>query len=458
MGIVLKAFDPALNRFVAIKVLPPALARGEVARRRFAREARAAATVSHEHVVSIYAVDELDGLPYLLMQFIFGESLKDRLERTGYLQLTDIVRIGMEVATGLAAAHEQGLIHRDIKPSNILLEDGVERVKITDFGLARAVDDTGLTQSGVLVGTPEYMAPEQARGEPLDHRADLFSLGSVLYAMCTGHSAFRADGAMAVLRRICEDTPRPINEINPAIPGWLVQIIAKLHCKDPADRFQSASEVAGLLRRHLAHLRQPLLVPRPRGLHADSSLERGLNLVSLICSVGVVTVGVMALIGWVTKQPLLLGVRESYIPMAPNDALMFLLLGMGLLAVSIAKDQGLKPREGYLASGSGIVGEPALRRWTREFAGVGAILVTLVCILRLVEIWAGTNFEVDSWFMRHQRGNWGRYPWARRGSSRRSPSWGRVLPWRFWLGAGMRRTESCRAGQGRGPRLPARSA
>src|SRR5208337_4858478 len=123
--------------------------------------------------------------------------------------------------------------------------DSVERVKITDFGLARAVDDTALTQSGVLAGTPEYMAPEQARSDPLDHRADLFSLGSVLYAMCTGRSPFRASGALAVLRRVCEDAPRPIKEINPDIPSWLVEIIAKLHCKDPADRFQSASEVAG---------------------------------------------------------------------------------------------------------------------------------------------------------------------------------------------------------------------
>ncbi len=154
----------------------------------------------------------------------------------------------MQTAAGLAAAHAQGLVHRDIKPANILLENGVERVKITDFGLARAADDASLTQTGVVAGTPQYMSPEQAEGKPLDHRTDLFSLGSVLYAMCTGRPPFRASGTMAVLKRVCEDTPPPIREINPEIPEWLVAIIDKLHAKEPADRFQSAAEVADAAR------------------------------------------------------------------------------------------------------------------------------------------------------------------------------------------------------------------
>src|SRR5262249_48641709 len=148
-------------------------------------EGRAAAAVSHEHIVAIHGVDEANGLPYLVMEYVSGISLQERLDRSGPLETKEILRIGMQVASGLAAAHAQGLIHRDIKPANILLENGFERVKITDFGLARAVDDASLTQSGVLAGTPMYMAPEQARGEALDHRADLFSLGSVLYALCT---------------------------------------------------------------------------------------------------------------------------------------------------------------------------------------------------------------------------------------------------------------------------------
>src|SRR5262249_6741284 len=153
-------------------------------------------------------------------------------------------------------AHAQGLIHRDVKPANILLENGVERVKLTDFGLARAVDDASLTQSGVLAGTPLYMAPEQASGEAVDHRADLFSLGSVLYAMCTGRPPFRAPGTLAVLKRVCEDTPRPIREINPEVPDWLAEIITRLHAKDPALRFPSAAAVGELLGKRLALLQQ----------------------------------------------------------------------------------------------------------------------------------------------------------------------------------------------------------
>lgn len=265
-GVVLKALDPALNRFVAIKVLSPQLANSGAARRRFAREAQAAAAVVHEHVVAIHSVAENDGLPYLVMPYVPGCSLQDRLDRQGPLELKEILRIGMQVAAGLAAAHEQGLVHRDIKPANILLENGVERVKITDFGLARTIDDASLTASGIIAGTPQYMAPEQARGETVDHRSDLFSLGSVLYAMSTGHSPFRAETFMAVWRRLCIDRPRPIRETNPEIPDWLAEIIEKLHAKNPAGRFQSAAEVAELLAAHLAHLQQPHVAPRPARL------------------------------------------------------------------------------------------------------------------------------------------------------------------------------------------------
>jgi serine/threonine protein kinase len=260
MGIVLKAFDSALHRVVAIKVLAPQLATSAAARKRFLREARAAAAVTHDHIVTIHAVDEFNGIPYLVMQFISGMSLQERLDRTGTMDVKEILRIGMQTAQGLAAAHAQGLIHRDIKPANVLLENGVERVKITDFGLARAVDEASQTQSGVVAGTPQYMAPEQARGEALDHRADLFSLGSVLYAMCAGRPPFRAESTMAVLRRVSEDTPRSISDINPEIPSWLIAIIAKLHTKEPKQRYQSAGEVAEALGQHLDTLQKPVSV------------------------------------------------------------------------------------------------------------------------------------------------------------------------------------------------------
>jgi WD40 repeat protein/tRNA A-37 threonylcarbamoyl transferase component Bud32 len=269
MGVVLKAFDEKLHRVVAIKVMAPQLATSATARQRFAREAQAAAAVRDQHVIGIHAVEEADGLPYLVMEYVSGLSLQERLEQAGPLEPKEILRIGIQVATGLAAAHLQGLIHRDIKPANILLENGVQRVKITDFGLARAADDASLSQSGVVAGTPHYMAPEQAEGKPVDPRADLFSLGSVLYALCTGRAPFRASTTMAVLRRVCEDAPRPIREINPAVPDALVETIARLHAKDPTERFPSAAQVAELLSQQLAHLQQPALPPVPAPLRRD---------------------------------------------------------------------------------------------------------------------------------------------------------------------------------------------
>ncbi len=263
MGVVLGAFDPSLHRKVAIKVLAPQLAAVASARRRFGREARAAASICHEHVVSIHAVDEWKGLPYLVMPFIPGRSLQERIDQSGPADLEAILRIGMQAAAGLAAAHAQGLIHRDIKPSNVLLENGVERVKITDFGLARMTDDASVTESGVLAGTPQYMSPEQARGEAIDHRADLFSLGGVLYATATGHAPFRASTTMGVLRRVCEDHPRPIRESSPELPPWLDAIIAKLLAKAPEQRYQTAEEVATVLGACLAHVQQPNQRPLP---------------------------------------------------------------------------------------------------------------------------------------------------------------------------------------------------
>src|SRR5262245_16760304 len=263
MGIVLRAFDEKLHRVVAIKVMAAQLATNATARKRFVREAQAQAAVSHDHIVTIHAVEADSQLPYLAMQYISGMSLQERLDKSGPMQLHEILRVGMQTASALAAAHAQGLIHRDIKPANILLENSVERVKITDFGLARAGSEASLTQSGVVAGTPQYMSPEQAEGKAIDQRTDLFSLGSVLYAMCTGRAPFRASGSMAVLKRVCEETPTPIRETNPEIPDWLVAIIDKLHAKDPAERFQSAAEVADVLSRHLAHVQHPSVAPLP---------------------------------------------------------------------------------------------------------------------------------------------------------------------------------------------------
>jgi hypothetical protein len=250
-GIVVKAFDESLHRVVAIKVLAPHLAVTSPPRKRFLREARAAAQVRHEHVVQIYAVEEKP-LPYLVMEFIEGQTLQQKLDATGPLDPPEAVRLGQQVAMGLAAAHEQGLIHRDVTPANILLPSGpTPCVKLTDFGLARTSDDASQTASGVIAGTPMYMSPEQARGVQLDHRADLFSLGSVLYTVTTGHPPFRAATTLDVLRRVVEDTPRPIRQVMEGVPPGLCAVIDRLLEKDPKDRFATARDAADALGRSL---------------------------------------------------------------------------------------------------------------------------------------------------------------------------------------------------------------
>lgn len=249
MGVVLKAFDERLRRTVAIKVLAPHLAADSGARDRFVCEAQAVARVRDEHVVEVHAVEEVNGLPCMIMEHIAGCCLQERLNRAGPSDLKETVRIGCAVARGLAAAHAKGLVHRDVKPANILIEDSTGRIKLTDFGLARVVDETSRSAGGEVAGTPPYMAPEQLHGRAVDYRADLFSLGSVLYALCTGAAPFAANNTLAVLQRVREDRPFPIRALNPEAPEWLVAIIEKLHAKDPADRIQSAAEVAELLSR-----------------------------------------------------------------------------------------------------------------------------------------------------------------------------------------------------------------
>jgi tRNA A-37 threonylcarbamoyl transferase component Bud32 len=269
MGIVFEAEDPALKRRVALKVMRPALAADARHRQRFLREARAAAALRHDNIIEIYQVGDDNGVPYLAMPLLTGESLHDRLRRDPVLPPDEILRIGREVAEGLAAAHAVGLIHRDIKPANIWLEVRSDRnhadlgpgpdhmnavttnsrVKLLDFGLARAAeDDDGLTLSGAVVGTPGYMAPEQADGAEADERSDLFSLGCVLYRMTTGHEPFPGVTKLARLRAVTVHHPPPPHEVNPAVPTSLSELIERLLAKNPADRPASARDVAQALR------------------------------------------------------------------------------------------------------------------------------------------------------------------------------------------------------------------
>lgn len=266
MGVVLKGHDRELNRFVAVKVLAPHYASSPAARQRFGREARAAAAVVHPNVLAIHSVDATGYLPYLVMPFVDGESLHDRIARIGSLDIHETLRIAIQAARGLHAAHEQGIVHRDVKPGNILIDSDADRAMLTDFGLARAIDDASMTRSGVIAGTPQFMSPEQASGDVVDHRSDLFSLGSVLYTMCVGRPPFKAETTMGLLRRIVDDEARPLRELNPSVPVWMQTIINRLHAKLPADRFQSALELAELLEGCLAHIQHPSVTALPASI------------------------------------------------------------------------------------------------------------------------------------------------------------------------------------------------
>lgn len=265
-GVVLKGYQAELNRMVAVKLMAPHLASVVAARKRFAREARAAAAIVHPNIMPILQVDSSGQLPYLVMPYLDCHSLQQRLDNEGCLLVEDTLRIAVQIARGLTAAHGQGVVHRDVKPANILLERGVDRVMLTDFGLARAVDDATLTRSGLIAGTPHYMSPEQARGDAIDGRSDLFSLGSVIYAMLTGRPPFRAETTYGILRRVTDDEHRPIHEFNSAVPNWLEAIVDKLLSKSPNDRFQTAEEVATLLQECLNHFLQPSQVALPESM------------------------------------------------------------------------------------------------------------------------------------------------------------------------------------------------
>ncbi len=249
MGLVFKGLDQSLGRTVAVKVLAPRLASSSRARRRFLREARAAAAINHPSVVTIHGVGVHRGLPFLVMEYIAGRSLRQRLRRDPRLRPCDVLRIVAQVLDGLTAAHEHGVIHRDINPANIMLEGDLERVKITDFGLARVTAGvSGLTSVDQVIGTPAFMAPEQVMGEPVDARSDLFSLGCVIYAMVTGQSPFKGGHPLDIVRSVREWDPPPLMEVAPECPEALSALVSRLMVKAPGDRFASASEVAQAIR------------------------------------------------------------------------------------------------------------------------------------------------------------------------------------------------------------------
>lgn len=257
MGAVFRAEDPQLQRPVALKVMRPHALGAPEASHRFLAEARAAAKLKHDHVVTIYQVGEDAGVAFIAMELLEGESLESRLARDGRLSIDDACRIGMETASALSAAHAAGLIHRDIKPANLWLDSSSGRTKVLDFGLARATDaDVNLTSSGAILGTPAYMAPEQARGETIDGRTDLFALGVVLYRAMTGQLPFRGPNAVGTLLEVTTHTPPTPRSLRGDIPQELSALVTKLLAKVPAQRPQTAGEVSAELAAIRAHVQQ----------------------------------------------------------------------------------------------------------------------------------------------------------------------------------------------------------
>ena len=264
MGAVFKGRSRELNRCVAIKFLLPRHAGSEEARQRFTREAKAIAAVSDNHVIPVYRIDSSARYPFFSMPFIVGVSLQQFVLENGPLGPLQLVQVAKQIAAGLKAAHAQRLIHRDVKPANILIEDDSNRVIVTDFGLAREESELGLTQTGLIAGTPPYMSPEQAEGGNLDQRSDLFSLGSVMYFMATGRSPFQGENQLELLRNIREAKAPAVCKFNSEISAGLEKVIQRLLERDPAQRFQTAAETEEFLASFEAHLNSPRQNRQPR--------------------------------------------------------------------------------------------------------------------------------------------------------------------------------------------------
>jgi serine/threonine protein kinase len=353
MGVVFQAEDATLERLVALKVLKPEGGASKPARERFLQEAKAAASLQHDHIVTIYQVGEEWGVPFLAMQFLQGESLETRLQHEGRLPAAEVLRIGRETAEGLAAAHERGLIHRDIKPANLWLESSTDgqgtalpgRVKILDFGLARIAGAVPrhLTQAGFVVGTPGYMAPEQARaGQSLDGRCDLFSLGCVLYRMVGGQDPFQGDDPISLLMSVALEQPEPLLRLSPGAPSDLVRLINWLLQKVPQERPATARQVVELI----AQLERPLSPGKRPGDTPASLKDKPRRLEAALDDVGITPWRADALDAEVASltQPEPAAPPPSETPPAPDLS----------ASPSWANSLGVCPRCGARRSASGL--------------------------------------------------------------------------------------------------------
>jgi serine/threonine protein kinase/Tfp pilus assembly protein PilF len=241
MGVVYKAEDKNLKRTVALKFLPPQLTRDPQAKQRFVREARAASTLDHANICTIYEIDEAEEQTFMAMACIEGQTLKEKIESEP-MELDEVTGLAIQVAEGLREAHEKGIVHRDIKSENIMVTPRGQ-AKIMDFGLARLTGETRLTKTGMTMGTVAYMSPEQGRGEEIDHKSDIWSLGVVMYEMLAGRLPFCADYEAAVVYAILNEDPKPVTELRPDVPIELEHIIVRATEKNPDERYQNAGEL-----------------------------------------------------------------------------------------------------------------------------------------------------------------------------------------------------------------------
>lgn len=283
MGIVYKAKDPLIDRIVAIKTisLNLALEEKEEYEARFYQEAKAAGRLSHPNIVTIYDVGKSGDVAYIAMEFLQGRELRDVLNEEPLLPIDHVLDIVVQVAQGLAYAHEHGIVHRDVKPANIMVvRDG--HVKITDFGIARMASTSVRTQTGMVLGSPKYMSPEQVMGRPIDQRSDIFSLGVMLYEMLTGQVPFNGENVNAIMYQILNAVPSPLNTLNPAVPDMLNFIVAKALAKAPDDRYRDAGEFADDLRACRAAVPRsgvPVDLRRSRLRQADTQLPDSIHMI-----------------------------------------------------------------------------------------------------------------------------------------------------------------------------------
>jgi serine/threonine protein kinase/HAMP domain-containing protein len=256
MATVYRATDPDIGRELAIKFLHASLCEDGEYRSRFLQEARAAGGLSHPNIVTVHDVGEIDGRPYMAMELLEGDSLADLMNDNKGLPVRDVVIMGIQLARALDYAHARGIVHRDIKPGNIMRLKGSQTIKVTDFGIAH-VEDTGReqrTQVGDILGTPQYMSPEQAAGEKLDGRSDLFSVGILIYQMLTGQRPFSGESLVALAMKIAHDDPPPIEKLRPAVPASLRRAVERCLAKAPDRRFQTGKELSEALSRVLNEL------------------------------------------------------------------------------------------------------------------------------------------------------------------------------------------------------------